>query len=193
LGTFAFASGNNEQQENNQQQLNLNEQALQLFTTGTAVHCEIDKARRNINMILHSAGHLLDFAVANVNLSENWKGAKGYHFPNSPFVEYEMVSSANAAAFDAAKLQKLLQEQVDKLVSSEEEVKIQYKTVDECKAILGDSYPLPQGIDKIRMVTYGSVTCPCSGTHVKKFSELKGMKIKKLAKKKNIVRVSYEF
>ena len=50
-----------------------------------------------MNARLHSAGHLIDIAVKRVGLVvfyiiifklKNWQPNKGYHFPDSPYVEY---------------------------------------------------------------------------------------------------------
>ena len=46
----------------------------------------IDENKRRLYARLHSAGHLLDVAVSNIGLS--WQPGKGYHFPDSPYVEY---------------------------------------------------------------------------------------------------------
>jgi Ser-tRNA(Ala) deacylase AlaX len=46
----------------------------------------IDEAVRKLNARLHSAGHLLDVAVSRLKL--DWKAGKGYHFQDSPYVEY---------------------------------------------------------------------------------------------------------
>ena len=57
------------------------------FVPGEQVDLEIDQDRRIRNAKLHSAGHLLDCAVAQLGLQI--KPSKGYHFREGPYVEYE--------------------------------------------------------------------------------------------------------
>lgn len=47
---------------------------------------KIDKDFRIRNAQLHSAGHIIDVAVSNLKMP--WKAGKGYHFEDSPYVEY---------------------------------------------------------------------------------------------------------
>lgn len=61
-----------------------NEESVQ---TGTSVNLSIHLENRKLYARLHSAGHLLDAAVKSLGL-ELIPG-KGYHFPNSPYVEYK--------------------------------------------------------------------------------------------------------
>ena len=52
---------------------------------------KIDKEVRMKHAQLHSAGHILDLAVARLSknaliLEYPWETGKGYHFPDSPYV-----------------------------------------------------------------------------------------------------------
>jgi len=53
---------------------------------GIEVQCFIDEDRRNRNSRLHSAGHLIDMAVKEMDI--DWTPGKGYHFPQGAYVEY---------------------------------------------------------------------------------------------------------
>lgn len=65
------------------------------FTKGTeknvskndSVNLSIQLEDRKLYARLHSAGHLLDAAVKSLGLE--LVPGKGYHFPNSPYVEYK--------------------------------------------------------------------------------------------------------
>src|SRR3989338_1480881 len=57
------------------------------FAAGDSVICRVDADRRLLHARIHSAGHLVDKAVAELNLP--WKPGKGYHFPQGPYDEYE--------------------------------------------------------------------------------------------------------
>ena len=55
---------------------------------------KIDEKIRKKHAQIHSAGHLIDLAVQRLSktlcYSEYpWEGAKGYHFPDAPYVEYK--------------------------------------------------------------------------------------------------------
>ena len=60
------------------------------FSPNEAVECAVDKERRILDSKLHSAGHVVDYAVSKVK--PNWVPVKGYHFPEGPYVEYEGTS-----------------------------------------------------------------------------------------------------
>ena len=53
---------------------------------GDTVQCHVDAERRLLHSRIHSAGHLVDLAVAELGLP--WTPGKGYHFPQGPYVEY---------------------------------------------------------------------------------------------------------
>lgn len=82
----------------------------ELLQIGSEVTMVIDEAIRKLNARLHSAGHLLDVAVNRLKL--DWKPGKGYHFADSPYVEYVGVCE------DKEKTQKDLQKEVDELLAT---------------------------------------------------------------------------
>lgn len=63
-----------------------------ILAAGGVVVLKVDVKRRATNCILHSAGHLIDTAVSRLGLTANLKPGKGYHFPDGPFVEYEVLA-----------------------------------------------------------------------------------------------------
>ncbi|CAD7930562.1 unnamed protein product [Amoebophrya sp. A25] len=65
----------------------LEEALLSPTGTGRPVSMTIDMKARMLNARLHTAGHLIDVAVSKVGL-KSWRPAKGYHFPDGPYVEY---------------------------------------------------------------------------------------------------------
>ncbi len=66
---------------------------LAMSAVGTSVIMKIDETRRNTNALLHSAGHLIDAAVARIGLAAALKPGKGYHFTDNPNVEYEIMQA----------------------------------------------------------------------------------------------------
>jgi Ser-tRNA(Ala) deacylase AlaX len=76
----------------------------------------IDQEVRKKNARLHSAGHLLDVAVNRLKL--DWRPGKGYHFQDSPYVEYIGVCEDNQ------KVKEQLQKEIDDLLVSSPEAKV---------------------------------------------------------------------
>ena len=56
------------------------------YIIGEEVEQQIDENKRKLYAMLRSAGHLLDSAVKDLGLE--LVPTKGYHFPESPYVEY---------------------------------------------------------------------------------------------------------
>lgn len=76
----------------------------------------IDPAVRLLNARLHSAGHLIDVAVSILHYP--WKASKGYHFPDSPYVEYVGICE------DTGKFKEDIQKEIDKLFADHSEGKV---------------------------------------------------------------------
>merc|ERR1711879_249207 len=70
-------------------------------STNKEVTLQVDEKTRRLFAKLHSGGHLLDNAVAELNL--NWHGAKGHHFETSSYVEYSMSKEDKKSLNDAKK------------------------------------------------------------------------------------------
>eukprot|EP00301_Raphidiophrys_heterophryoidea_P022268 c6469_g1_i1.p1 GENE.c6469_g1_i1~~c6469_g1_i1.p1 ORF type:complete len:196 (+),score=43.96 c6469_g1_i1:46-633(+) len=64
---------------------------------GHTVTCQVDKDERLFNARLHSAGHMIDVAIARE--AADWKPTKGYHFRDGAYVEYEGNMPADKQAF----------------------------------------------------------------------------------------------
>ncbi len=56
------------------------------FNSGDEVICRVDRERRLLNSIYHSAGHLIDVALE--NLGYILEPSKGHHFPDGAYDEY---------------------------------------------------------------------------------------------------------
>jgi Ser-tRNA(Ala) deacylase AlaX len=70
----------------------------------------VNECQRKVNRINHSAGHLID--VAMLNCGFGFHPTKGYHFPDSPYVEYAGIIEPEQR--EKARLQ--LQEEVEQLI-----------------------------------------------------------------------------
>jgi Ser-tRNA(Ala) deacylase AlaX len=155
------------------------------WPSGTYVACEVDAKRRDANTRLHSAGHVLDMAMA--ELKPHWVPGKGAHYPHMSFVEYEV---GDDMADD--ELVSKLQEGVDTLTGLAMPNRLMFVPVDEmhnyCRHV-------PENIPKNkpgRIVIYGEdFGVPCGGTHVKALNAIGHVRITKIKVKKGIAKVSY--
>lgn len=84
------------------------------------------------------------------------------------------------------------------MIDQDNAVKIDFVAYDKVKDLIGYEPTYLKNRDKsVRIVTYTSdekcfVSCPCSGTHVRKNNEITKLKIRKLKKKGQTIRISYE-
>lgn len=149
------------------------------------VHCQVDEERRSVNTRLHSAGHLVDMAM--VELQPDWIPSKGAHYPHMCFVEY----TADDIQLDAT-LQERLQTKIDALAKSDYQNKLLFVPPDEmaqyCRHVPAN---IPQNKPS-RIVLYAvNFGIPCGGTHVKSVSEIGKVNITKIKLKNGIAKVSY--
>lgn len=155
------------------------------IAAGDTVQCSVDEERRQLHRRLHSAGHVLDMAVAQLSLP--WIPGKGYHFPDGPYVEYtgslEGVDK-DAVARDIEKIANSFVAE-DRLTTLRFMAKEDMHTV--CRHV--PDY-LPPG-KPARVVMYGDFGVPCGGTHVGHLGEIGTMKVEKIKSKGPTIRVSY--
>ncbi|MCX6784357.1 MAG: alanine--tRNA ligase-related protein [Candidatus Komeilibacteria bacterium] len=156
------------------------------FKSGEIVNLRVDDNRRQLNSRIHSAGHLLDLAVANLRL--DWAPGKGYHFPDGPYVEY--VGSLNGV--DQEKLKQDLEAECNQIVNQGKIVTVKFVTkveATEICRIVPDYFPVNK---PGRLVMFGSFGVPCGGTHVSDLEEIGPMTVRKIKVEKDRVRVSYD-
>ena len=160
---------------------------------GSEVTVKIDREFRSICSRLHSAGHALDKATANIGFPpERLKATKGYHFLDSPNVEYEIRGDV-LTADEIASLVPKLNEEIKAIVEADiETVVVQEMSKAEAIEKSGglevyDGYP-----EILRMVNVAGLYIPCSGTHVKSTREIGDIVVTKAKKKKNTLKISYQ-
>jgi lysyl-tRNA synthetase, class II len=136
---------------------------------GSDVKLIVNKENRIQNINLHSAAHLLDYAVNELNLG--WIAEKGYSFPEGPYVQY----LGEAEVTD--KLIADIEVKVNELRLQNFDFKMNYTQV-------GDQINRSISINSI-------FECGCGGTHVNNTSELPPIKIRKIICKKGIIKLSY--
>ncbi len=156
------------------------------FMQGEDVHCRVNAERRTLNSRLHSAGHLVDMAVSQLEIE--WTPGKGYHFPDNPYVEYG--GELNPA--DVDKLIERLQQLCDQLIADDLPVSCSFVEPDELQQLcrfVPDNIPTGK---PTRIVQFGDFAVPCGGTHVRNLGELKQQTITKLKLKNKQIRVGYD-
>lgn len=155
--------------------------------TQTQVTLRIDIPRRQLNSKLHTAGHLVDVAMLNCKL--DFPPTKGYHFADSPYVEYEGVIPPE----DRDRMKDQLNSELARLIAGGSAV---HNQIVDSKDKLYELCPfvpdyLPEG-KPIRVVTVAQdVGCPCGGTHVSNIRELERVEVHKIKVKSGMTRVSY--
>jgi Ser-tRNA(Ala) deacylase AlaX len=127
------------------------------FQIGEKVNLFVDKETRLLNASIHSAGHLLDLAVKNAGF-DAWTPGKGYHFVQSPYVEYNHNNQFKAEK----EMMEKISVELEKLLNDNGTVKIEYMSFDKATELIGSAPTYLPSNQPVRIVTYGSVSCPCS-------------------------------
>lgn len=158
-----------------------------LIEKGAQVTLTIDEPRRKFNRRNHTAGHLIDVAVKNLGLS--LIPAKGYHFPDGPYVEY-------IGLMDEAQKEELkskIETEVNRFIQLKLPMVAKQVTYEELKELC-DFVPEYLPKDKpIRIEKIGDYKAhPCGGTHVSNTEEVGQVTIEKLKSKSGNTRVSYK-
>jgi Ser-tRNA(Ala) deacylase AlaX len=173
---------------------------------GATVQLEIDAAARKLNTRIHTAGHLLDYALQGVLPISSADSLKGYHFPAGPYVEYRMPSG-----FEPPQIKALLEEELAAIDSSGGLVVHSAETtVENAVAILGSRDLLGEKAllaGSVRIVRFTATTADpdfsgskgpsnrgasaCAGTHVPHTKEIGPVRIRKVSSKAGVLKISY--
>lgn len=138
------------------------------FVPGDLVALEVDADQRRDNARHHSAGHLIADVVE--GLFDTAKAVQGHHWPGESRVEFTGLGPDEAV--DPA----LLQDVVNRAVAS------------------GMAFDIVKTNDGIRALKIGSGNpVGCGGTHVSTASELQGLIVTKVKRRKGRTKVSYSF
>jgi Ser-tRNA(Ala) deacylase AlaX len=174
--------------------LSFTDYMLQHNMEKTPLKLQIDEKNRVRNTHLHSLGHMLDAAMKNIGYDDSkLKPAKGHHFNDGPYVEYEIADSKTLAEFSSPEGEKVLERMREQLYATMLELitqriptVISYQPPKEC--------PKEEEEEKlVRIVTVAGCDCPCGGTHIQSTEDIHGedLTISKIKRKKNILKISY--
>lgn len=140
------------------------------FTPGTVVEVHVDPQVRALHNKNHTAGHLIDYGLANLGYS--LVSGKAYHFPQGPYVEYE----GTLEQAEREQLQVSLEKAVNELVQQGLPVIITL---------------LENNPNKRAMLVEGYAPILCGGTHVVNTKDIGYITIRKIKNEKGNLRVSY--
>ena len=162
---------------------------------GRPVRVKVDEYQRKILSECHTAGHVVDAAMA--WCEETLPPLKGYHFLDGPYVEYK----GSIPPEERNDLLKRLQQAFVELVDEDIPTKIDnLSRVDAqclCDRVAENYFDLEQQFPDeqkdVRIVTVAGWPCPCGGTHVRSTGALKERQwgITGFRSKKCVVRVKY--
>jgi Ser-tRNA(Ala) deacylase AlaX len=157
------------------------------FGVEEAVVCRVDQVRRMLHSRIHSAGHLVDKAVAELDLP--WKPGKGYHFPNGPYDEYK----GSLEGLDKEKVKTDLEALCNKYIAEGGRTEIIFMTREEMQKTCRytPDFPAEKG-EAARVVVHGGFAIPCGGTPVEDMHDIGGITIRKIRQEGENIRVGYD-
>lgn len=134
------------------------------LATGENVKVKVDEPRRQILSECHTAGHVVDSAMA--RCGQQMKPTKAYHFLDGPYVEYE----GYVAPEKRDELLRNVQAAFCQLIEESIPTGIDLMTVEEADAVCNrqiKNFDLDMFADKrtqqVRVVTVAGFPCPCGG------------------------------
>lgn len=167
--------------------------AAQTLVVGDTVRVTVDAENRRILSECHTAGHVVDSAMA--RCGKFLQGSKAYHFLDGPYVEYKGV----IAVEEREGVLKNLQSAFCQLVDESIDTTIDMLSKEEAGAVCnrqGQNFDMNIFADnngKVRVVAVAGFPCPCGGTHVRSTADLKERQwgITGIRCKKGVVRIIY--
>jgi lysyl-tRNA synthetase, class II len=153
----------------------------------TAVECHVDSVTRLYNSRMHSAGHLLDYAV--YGAGKAWDPGKGSHYEGRCFVEYKGEFDPSEVESLIAKIEATFVELIA-IGGAVTPMRVQAAKARELSRYIPEQ--VIKSYQNIHIAKYPKdfYIC-CGGTHVADVSQLGEVKITKIKKKDGNIRISY--
>ena len=144
-------------------------------SVGDEVDMVVDEKLRLWHCRLHSAGHVVDGALAVLGIN-CLKPGKAYHFEDGPYVEYDGI----VENMTRDELAKSVEKACKELIEKDLPVFIDFATQDE------------EDTKCLRSMRIADlISIPCGGTHVSRLGEIRDMGIRKVEVKKGKTRICY--
>ena len=154
---------------------------------GAEVELYVNKEARVANAKSHTAGHLITHILEHIN--EKFIPIKGHHFPNESYIE--VIDEERVGNGD---LMDVINKEIDLLISKSTDAymsNVPFGEVEEKRPLLSKYIPKD---NFVRVLNIGDYTfLPCGGTHVKNLSELQGLRVTRVKRKKDRTKVNYNF
>jgi Ser-tRNA(Ala) deacylase AlaX len=164
------------------------------LSVGDDVVVSVDAENRKILSECHTAGHVVDSAMARCDTL--LPPTKGYHFLDGPYVEYRGIIPADERPALLEKLQAAFQELLEEDIDTKIQILPKAEAEEICNRVAENFFNMSDyGDETVRIVTVAGWPCPCGGTHVKSTGLLKERKwnITGIKVKKDVVRIKYGY
>jgi Ser-tRNA(Ala) deacylase AlaX len=159
------------------------------FAPGDTVKLRVDSKLRLLHARLHSAGHLLDVAVARCGYPPDvLKAGKGVHSPAEAYVEY----TGKVPPEDQLPLLERVNVALAELIVHGGAVRAGVHSFSAAAALCGGELPAywtPGSTP--RVVEMAGAGCPCGGTHVADLRQVGAVKCTGIRVKKGVTRIMY--
>jgi len=161
---------------------------------GDAVTVSCNTENRRILSECHTAGHVVDSAMAKAG--KFMEASKAYHFLDGPYVEYIGSIPIEERAQVLQDLQAAFLELVEQDIPTEIQLLSKLMADKVCNR-QAQNFDMDifcdRRTERVRIVTVAGFPCPCGGTHVRSTADLKerAWGITGLKSKKGVVRVKY--
>lgn len=168
---------------------------VDLLKVGQPVRVRVDADVRRILSECHTAGHVVDSAMA--QCGRVLPPIKAYHFLDGPYVEYKGSIPPEERDELLANLQRAFADLVEQDISTIIETMTKTDAIELCQRVQQQppgTINLDEFGNEVRMVTVAGWCCPCGGTHVRSTSDLLERKwgVVGIKCKKGVVRVRYD-
>jgi Ser-tRNA(Ala) deacylase AlaX len=144
------------------------------FEIGEDVGLKVDEANRRLNARNHSAGHFIDLALEKLGI--DWKPQKGYHWPAGAYVEYSGDLGTDL------EIGTKIENTINEIIQTNPKISFTFKS--------GESHQSGKPMRIMSVECFKD--CPCGGTHVQIVSDIGKVKIRKVKKSGDRIKVSYE-
>jgi Ser-tRNA(Ala) deacylase AlaX len=166
----------------------------QPLVVGDTVKVTIDAENRRILSECHTAGHVVDSAMA--RCGKFLQGSKAYHFLDGPYVEYKGTIAVDEREGVLKNLQSAFCQLVDENINTTIDILSKEEANAVCNKQGAQHFDMDVFADKkgqVRVVAVAGFPCPCGGTHVRSTADLKERQwgVTGIRCKKGVVRIRY--